>query len=77
MQAISLFEESLTPNERTILSKLDSPAAIQAFLDDLPYSTEAIYRCPLSVLRQRRGHCFDGAVFAGLIFYPIEAAHVL
>ena len=31
---------------------------------ETPYSTEPIYRSPLSVLRDRRAHCFDGALFA-------------
>jgi len=37
---------------------------IQVFLDEIPYSTEHIYRCPLRVLRERLAHCFDGALFA-------------
>ncbi len=43
---------------------LDSPAAIQAFLDGLPYSADPFYRCPASVLRDGKAHCFDGALFA-------------
>jgi hypothetical protein len=43
---------------------LDSPAAIQAFLDEIPYSADPFYRCPARVLRDRKAHCFDGAVFA-------------
>src|SRR5438128_1298491 len=50
--------------ERAVLDRLDSPAAVQAFLDAVPYSTDPIYRSPRSVLRDRRAHCFDGAVFA-------------
>lgn len=46
------------------LAKLDTPFAIQTFLDATPYSTEPIYRSPLSVLRDSRAHCFDGALFA-------------
>lgn len=53
-----------TREERAILDRLDSPAAIQAFLDSIPYSTEPIYRCPRSVLRDGKAHCFDGAVLA-------------
>jgi len=47
-----------------LLASLNSPARIQAFLDDLPYSTEEIYRCPRRVLQDRTAHCFDGALFA-------------
>ena len=43
---------------------LDSPVAIQTFLDGIAYSAEEIYRCPRSVLRDGKGHCYDGAVLA-------------
>ena len=45
-------------------SGLDSPVAIQTFLEGIAYSTEEIYRCPRSVLREGKGHCYDGAVLA-------------
>lgn len=51
-------------HERAVLAQLRTPAAIQAFLDALPYRTEDAYRCPRAVLRERRAHCFDGALFA-------------
>jgi hypothetical protein len=47
-----------------ITRSLATPARIQAFLDETPYSDEDRYRCPQSVLRDRKAHCFDGAVFA-------------
>lgn len=46
------------------MARLSNPSRIQAFLDELAYSTEPIYRCPLRVLRERTAHCFDGALFA-------------
>ena len=56
------------------MAQLTSPGAIQAFLDELPYSADPIYRCPLRVLRERIAHCFDGAMFAAaalrLLGYP-------
>jgi hypothetical protein len=64
VDALRTFEASLTGEELELLSGLNSPAHIQAFLDGLPYSADPIYRCPLSVLRDRQAHCFDGAVFA-------------
>jgi hypothetical protein len=51
-------------HERSVLRRLKSPEAIQRFLDGIPYSAESSYRCPRSVLRDRRAHCYDGAVFA-------------
>jgi hypothetical protein len=58
------FDRALTKSEHRFISTLTAPAKIQAFLDEVPYSTEQIYRCPLRVLRERIAHCFDGALFA-------------
>jgi hypothetical protein len=58
------FDRALTESEHRFISALTTPAKIQAFLDEVPYSTEHIYRCPLRVLRERIAHCFDGALFA-------------
>lgn len=58
------FDQLLTQPERKLLASLTTPAKIQAFLDTLTYSSEDSYRCPLRVLRDRIGHCFDGASFA-------------
>ncbi len=53
-----------TDDERRTLAALTTPARIQAFLDETPYSTDPFYRAPLRVLRERRAHCVDGALFA-------------
>jgi hypothetical protein len=45
---------------------MDSPYAIQSFLNTIPYSEDKFYRCPLRVLRDHKGHCFDGALFAAM-----------
>lgn len=58
------FEQLLSSDDRARVEQLTSPSAIQQFLDDLDYSTEAIYRCPLQVVCENKGHCFDGALFA-------------
>ena len=60
------FDEQLTPKERTLLDGFDRPAKVQAFLNTIPYSDDHFYRCPLRVLRERKGHCFDGALFAAM-----------
>lgn len=62
--AVRAFEAAMTADERRVMTQLNTPAAIQAFLDGLRYSTEPVYRCPLRVLREGVGHCFDGALFA-------------
>lgn len=64
MLPLQTFESRLTPAERAVWRGLTSPFRIQAFLDDVPYSGEERYRSPLTFLRDRTGHCFDGALFA-------------
>lgn len=60
------FERALTARERKLLASLTTPFKIQAFLDSIDYSTENRYRCSLNVIRERVGHCFDGALFAAM-----------
>jgi hypothetical protein len=60
------FSGHLTTREAGVMRGLDSPDRVQAFLDRTPYSTEPVYRSPLTVLRDRKAHCFDGACFAAL-----------
>ncbi|HEV3457206.1 MAG TPA: hypothetical protein VHG32_11655 [Thermoanaerobaculia bacterium] len=62
--AVARFLAGLDDAERGLLLGLDSPARIQAFLDSVPYSSDPFYRCPRRVLRDRRAHCFDGALMA-------------
>lgn len=63
MTAQSL-EAHLAPAELAVWSGLTTPRKIQDFLDSTAYEPEYANRCPLRVLRERRGHCFDGALFA-------------
>lgn len=65
------LESSLTPAEHTLVRGLTSPPAIQAFLDGIAYSPDPFYRCPLRVLRERKGHCYDGALFAAAMLRRI------
>ncbi len=64
MQHSVSIDSSLSDKDLRIISTLDSPGRIQAFLDSIPYSSEPIYRCPLQVIQDRVAHCFDGALFA-------------
>jgi hypothetical protein len=63
MKPIFRFEALFNRRELRILSRLDSPARVQAFLADLTYSADDFYRCPRRVLKDREAHCFDGALF--------------
>ncbi|MEJ2049322.1 MAG: hypothetical protein P8Y60_05660 [Calditrichota bacterium] len=64
MSALKLFNQSMTDPEKAIMAQLTDPNRIQLFLDELPYSADPFYRCPLQVLREKTAHCFDGALFA-------------
>ena len=58
---------ALTPAQRTIFSRLTSPHKIQDFLDSIPINFEKdgeTNLSPILVLKKRRAHCFEGAVFA-------------
>jgi hypothetical protein len=65
------FEASLTRTEARRIAGLTSPPKIQAFLDAIEYSEEVRYRSPLTVLRDMKGHCFDGALFAAAMLRRI------
>ena len=64
--AINHFISHLDASEKRLLDSLSSPAQIQTFLNTIPYSEDDFYRCPLRVLRERKAHCFDGALFAAM-----------
>ena len=69
-----LFIQTLSVSDQNLISELSTPQKIQLFLDELTYSSDECYRCPLRVLQDRLAHCFDGALFAAaalrLIGYP-------
>lgn len=44
-----------------------SPWQIQQLLDEIPYSTDSMYRSPRRVLLDRRAHCVDGALLAAAL----------
>src|SRR5271166_5972445 len=58
--------DPFTAAERTVFRSLRSPEKIQRFLDDLAYNKEPdgpTCRSPRRVLRDRTGHCMEGALF--------------
>jgi hypothetical protein len=50
--------------ELGILKKLDTPYKIQGFLDNIDYNAVIETRSPHIVMRNRRAHCLEGALFA-------------
>jgi hypothetical protein len=71
------LEAYLDQEQNDILSSLNSPAEIQAFLDSIPYSPENNNRCPVSVLRDRQAHCLDGALFAAAALHRLGFPPIL
>src|ERR1039457_196924 len=55
-----------TAAERAVFRRLRTPEKIQRFLDELAYNKEPggpTCRSPSRVLRQRKAHCMEGALF--------------
>jgi hypothetical protein len=71
MNAINEFEERLPKPLRDVFRGLQSPAAIQAYLDNIPYRAEELDRSPLRVMTDGQAHCLDGGIFAALALWRI------
>jgi len=54
----------LSPKDLRTLRALNTPARIQRFLDALPYQYANTAWSPQRVLRERKGHCMEGALLA-------------
>jgi hypothetical protein len=54
----------LSPKELRTLRVLKTPAKIQKFIDELQYQYADTAGSPRRVLRERRGHCLEGALLA-------------
>jgi hypothetical protein len=60
----------LTPAERRLFARLDTPARIQDFLDRLPVNFEPdgdTAMSPRRMLKARVAHCAEGALFAAAV----------
>jgi hypothetical protein len=67
----SEFEAHLPPALRQTWQALDSPVAIQGYLDGLPYIGQQRNRAPLAVMQDRQCHCLDGGFFAALALWRL------
>lgn len=54
----------LSTTELRTLRSLKTPMRIQRFVDDLTYDYADTARSPRRILRERRGHCLEGALLA-------------
>ena len=57
-------EDKLTAAELRALRRLNTPVKIQAYLDAMTYDYSDTARSPRRVLREKRGHCMEGALLA-------------
>ena len=58
----------LLPAELRTLRSLNTPVKIQKFVDGLTYQYANTAGSPRRVLRERRGHCLEGALLAAAAF---------
>jgi hypothetical protein len=58
-----------TNEEATLLRALNTPLKIQQFLDEIDYNSVIECQSPRWVLKKRRAHCFEGALFAAACFH--------
>jgi hypothetical protein len=71
MSALNEFEERLPSSLRAVFRELDSPPALQAYLDGIDYIAEERDRSPLGVMVDSQAHCLDGGIFAALVLRQI------
>src|ERR1700741_4959014 len=63
------IQKILTKKELSVIQKLNTPGKVQDFLDKLPFNFEQkgeTYMSPRRTLKEKKAHCFEGAVFACL-----------
>lgn len=75
------FFQKLTAAEHAVFAKLNTPAKIQDFLDRLKVNFEKggdTLRSPRNVLRFKKAHCLEGALFAAAaLLYHGKSAVIL
>lgn len=54
----------LSPRDLRTLRSLNTPIRIQRFIDSIQYDYADTARSPQTVLRERKGHCLEGALVA-------------
>jgi len=71
MNFLTAFQSHLPPRLRELFGALNSPFAIQQYLDALPYIGEQRDRSPLNVMLDGQCHCLDGGFLAALALWRI------
>jgi hypothetical protein len=65
------FQSRLHADLRATFLGLDTPFAVQEYLDSMPYIGEKRDRSPLQVMQDRQCHCLDGGFLAALALWRI------
>jgi hypothetical protein len=71
MSFIAEFQSRLRANLRRKFLSLNTPFAIQEYLDSMPYIAEHRDRSPLNVMLDGQCHCLDGGFLAALALWRI------
>jgi hypothetical protein len=71
MSFLSTFQSYLPAGLRKKFIALDTPFAIQEYLDRMPYIGEERDRSPLNVMLDGQSHCLDGGFVAALALWRI------
>jgi len=71
MTFIKQFESRLPQPLQKKFNSLDTPFAIQTYLDSITYKGEERDRSPLNVMLDNQGHCLDGGFLAALCLWRI------
>jgi hypothetical protein len=71
MSFLTDFESQLPKNLRRKFNSLNTPFAIQEYLDSMPYIGERRDRSPLNVMLDGQCHCLDGGFLAALALWRI------
>jgi hypothetical protein len=71
MTFISKYETHLPQTLQGQFNQLDTPFAIQNYLDSMPYKGEERDRSPLNVMLDGQCHCLDGGFLAALCLWRI------
>lgn len=56
--------ETWTKAELRLFGKLSSPIKIQLYLNRMAYDPDYGARSPRWIIKERKAHCFEGAIFA-------------
>ncbi|MDQ3004841.1 MAG: hypothetical protein M3R47_05590 [Chloroflexota bacterium] len=72
MSFITEFQSRLPADLRTKFLTLNTPFAIQEYLDSMPYIGEERDRSPLNVMLDNQCHCLDGGFLAALVLWRIR-----